>query len=306
MLNSLVYLLTGSLLAAVIGLPGWWVVDRNTVSDADLQRESARLVQEYVPSCDGETMRPGDTCLAYGKGSGGRAGSYERLVEQHTSSVAPAELARTHRNWRWFGQGLEALAGAVLLIGVLVALVSLVKELRLRSVLRRAAAGRRVLAADHGWTYTDVHKTLAKQSAAGIFVRDGTATGVVDGVRDGTPFQMYTHVTNLAYTEARAVYRVTLPVSLPQFSGYPGQSRSISSAEDPLVGRWLVKTLGPALTDSTLPKFTVDGTDLVAETRAGSDPEAMLTVLDRTLELRRRLVAAAEKAPPVPASGASA
>jgi hypothetical protein len=85
--------------------------------EASVRSDNA-LVNEsnnYQPVCNGEHMRPGDTCLRFGKGAVSQ--TYTEMVADHT----PAKLAHTYANRRAFGEWLIAIGGvlgALIVLGI--------------------------------------------------------------------------------------------------------------------------------------------------------------------------------------------
>jgi hypothetical protein len=114
-------LIVRAILAGVFLLAGWQMLDKGSTTAAQRQQESAELIAQYTPTCDGKTMRPRDTCLVFG-GSGDEGGSYQHMVDKYTAANSPQELAERDRGWRiagYVGLGLGALAALFFVLSLL-------------------------------------------------------------------------------------------------------------------------------------------------------------------------------------------
>ncbi|WP_327001277.1 hypothetical protein OHA72_39985 [Dactylosporangium sp. NBC_01737] len=98
-------------LGGVLLLVGWQMFDSGTSTPEQQASESARLIAEYRPTCDGKTMRPRDTCLVFG-GSGDEGGSYQHMMDKYAAANSPEKIAGRDRGWRiagYIGLGIGAL-----------------------------------------------------------------------------------------------------------------------------------------------------------------------------------------------------
>ncbi len=105
-------------LAGVLLFAGWQMLSHGTTTAAQRQQESAELVAQYQPTCDGKTMRPRDTCLVFG-GSGDEGGSYQHMVDKYTADNSPQRLAERDRGWRIAGYVGLGIGGLTLLFFIL-------------------------------------------------------------------------------------------------------------------------------------------------------------------------------------------
>ncbi|MEU4563640.1 hypothetical protein AB0F72_35125 [Actinoplanes sp. NPDC023936] len=282
MVHTLTRRLVVGLTAILIGWLGVWLLDSHWKSNAELRAESQRRGAEAV-LCDGKVMSPGDVCMAFGKGAGDRGGTYEEMKAKQLQAVQPEKLRSDDLIWR-FVAIVPLLISAVLLISVIVAFV----------VVARTPAGRRTLAAAHGWTYERKHPTLAGE--AGLFkpYLQGRidATDVVAGERKGFPFLIFSY-RDTSSTE-KAALRVTLPVALPFMRILDSSEYPISSDTDPGVQAWLGEKLGIKPTKSSVPRmaFWAQDNRLVRVISRQSTPSAIEAELDATVNLAERLMKA--------------
>lgn len=112
--------LAGALLPA-----GWQMLDSGRSTPAQQARESARLIAQYRPTCDGKTMGPRDACLVFG-GSGDEGGSYQHMKDKYAADNSPAKVAERDRGWRIAGSiGLGV--GALALLCFLLTLIEVIR-----------------------------------------------------------------------------------------------------------------------------------------------------------------------------------
>lgn len=103
---------------AAVAMVGLLIVLDNTRSDAELRSLSQQAIERYVPFCDGERMRPGDSCVVLG-GAPDDGGPYDEMVQKHRRAHTPEALDERYGMFRGFGY-------AVIGVGLLLALVALV------------------------------------------------------------------------------------------------------------------------------------------------------------------------------------
>ncbi|GAB3840298.1 hypothetical protein [Dactylosporangium cerinum] len=112
-------------LAGVLLLAGWQMLAHGSTTEAQRARESADLIADYRPTCDGKTMGRRDTCLVFG-GSGDEGGSYQHMMDKYAAANSPEALAERDRNWRVAGTVALGLGGLTLLFFIL----SLIEAIR--------------------------------------------------------------------------------------------------------------------------------------------------------------------------------
>ncbi|MEV6349299.1 hypothetical protein [Actinoplanes sp. NPDC051851] len=102
--------------AVVVMALGGWIIVHYQSTPAQIQAETARDLDEFVPHCGWSSMESGETCLDFsGDGSGG--GSYSDLVEQYRASHTPQVVADWHDTMRTVGAVVIGL-GLLLLVGL--------------------------------------------------------------------------------------------------------------------------------------------------------------------------------------------
>jgi hypothetical protein len=111
--------LIGLAVAVVLAVVGWIVVDVSTRSPAAIATEAA----DYVPSCDGKLMSPGDQCVT---SDGPAAKTYDELKAE----VTVDSLRSQYANRRVAGLILIAVGG--LLAASVIARTALVARARRR------------------------------------------------------------------------------------------------------------------------------------------------------------------------------
>lgn len=117
----------GFLIVLLLCGSGIAVYQASVRSDNALVNES----NNYEPVCNGEHMRPGDTCLRFGKGAVSQ--TYSEMVADHT----PAKLAHTYANRRTFGVWLIVIGGV---LGALIVLGIVLSARSARIARAKAAA----------------------------------------------------------------------------------------------------------------------------------------------------------------------
>ncbi|MEU8237262.1 hypothetical protein AB0C07_03350 [Actinoplanes missouriensis] len=283
MVHTLTRRIVVGLIGILIGWFGVWLLDSHWKSDAELQAESQRKSAEQV-LCDGKVMNPGDFCMAFGKGAAERGGTYDEMKAKQVAAVQPDELRADDLIWR-FVAAVPLLISAALLISVIVAFV----------VAARVPAGRRALAAAHGWTYERKHPTLAGE--AGLFAPylagRNDASDVIAGEWKGFPFLIFSF-RDTSSTE-KAAFRVTLPIALPFMRVIDSSEHPFSSDTDPGVQAWLIAKLGIVPTKQTVTRMAFWAQDdrLVRVVSRQSRPSSIEAELDATVNLAERLVNAA-------------
>ncbi|XVV10101.1 hypothetical protein ACQP2X_35380 [Actinoplanes sp. CA-131856] len=283
MVHTLTRRLVVGFIAVLIGWLGVWLLDSHWKSDAELLAESQRHSAEHV-LCDGKEMHPGDVCMAFGRGAAERGGTYEEMKAKQLAAVRPGDLRTDDLIWR-FVAIVPLVISAALLAAVIVAFV----------VVARAPAGRRSLAAAHGWAYEAKHLTLA--SEAGLFkpytAGRPDAADVVTGERKGFPFLIFSF-RDTSKTE-KAAFRVTLPIALPYMRVLESPESPFTSDTDPGVQAWLAQKLGIVPVKGGAPRmaFWAQDNRLVRVISLQSKPRSIEAELDATVDLAERLVRAA-------------
>jgi hypothetical protein len=102
-------------IAVVVGVTGVIVVSLNAKSDDAITAEAAN----YVPSCDGKAMSPGDQCIT-------STGSSAQTYDQMKADVTPDKLRTSYANRRDFGTAM--LIAAALILGSVVTRIVRVKR----------------------------------------------------------------------------------------------------------------------------------------------------------------------------------
>ncbi|MCW2136164.1 hypothetical protein [Actinoplanes cyaneus] len=269
-----------TLVALVIGWLGWLVVSTNTHTQDELARESRQLIQEYSPDCDGKTMRPGDNCIAWGRGSDAVRGTYEERMQRFSDANQPEDLARGDRRWRWAGYVLFGIA-ALLLLAVI----------RRLYVVLRAPAARRALAANHSWVYVRSDPMGASNARLPAYVQaEPAARDIVTGHRNAVSFQLFSYLR--AGREEQQACLVTMPVAVPRMVVIPGAEVPFSADTGPEARALLAGRLGIKPKDYSVPGFAADGNRLVRARAPQASPARLEKFVDETVELSRRLVTA--------------
>ncbi|MFI1988972.1 hypothetical protein [Actinoplanes sp. NPDC020271] len=272
--------LVAALVALGIGWLGWLIVSSNTHSRDELVRESRQLIQEYSPQCDGKVMRPGDNCIAWGRGSDAVRGTYEERVQRFSDENQPEDLARGDKYWRWAGYVLLGIAGLLLLSAI-----------RRMVVVLRTPAGRRAVAGRHNWVYVKSDPMGAANAHLPAYVQgDPAARDIVTGQRDAVPFQLFSYLRPGREEQEACV--VTLPVPVPRMVVTQGENDPFSADTGPEARAFLIARFGVKPKDYSVPAFAADGNRLVRARAPQSSPARIERFVDETVELGRRLVTA--------------
>ncbi|HZG89355.1 MAG TPA: hypothetical protein VEZ42_03990 [Pseudonocardia sp.] len=260
---------------------GLQVVGEHDATDSELLAESHQRMDDYVPVCGDEPMRPGDICAQWGA-ERGLPGTYQEMIDSYERWVSPTSLAAGDRTWRIVGYALAGLGG-LLLVPTLLGFTAPARTRRARAALAEA----------NGWTYRAEDPTLFDRWVLpDVRPRGRAPVGVLTGTHRGFPFALFDY--HQVGAGRRTAVALQLPEAVPHLvvraAGGPEVDPASSAA-----GRALVSAhVAGEFSRHRVGWFAMAGTTMVFHLKITDGPTgaAVLRRLDAGVELAGLLVGA--------------